>query len=103
MLPIEVEMKPVPLAPPTHRVEQPDFDYSNLEHYVAEAERAIRQTRRVLVELSRGIAVGPGTKVAPAPVSEHLLQEPDEGDDSANTMLDDDNRLDRGEPDPDLW
>ena len=102
LLPVEVLAVLEPLAPPTHRLEQPAFDYSNLAQYVAEAEQAIRQTRRRLDELSRGLAVGPGTKAAPAPVSEHLVQEPDEGDDSSSTMLDDDSRLGRGEPDPDL-
>ena len=101
LLPVEVEMPPASLAPPAHRIEQPEFDYDNLAHYVAEAERAIRQTRRVLDTLSRGLAVGPGTKVAPAPASEDLVQEPDEGDASSNTTLDDDDRLGRGEPDPD--
>ena len=101
LLPVEVEMPPASLTPPAHRIEQPEFDYDNLAHYVAEAERAIRQTRRVLDELSRGFAVGPGTKVAPAPASEDLVQEPDEGDASSNTTLDDDDRLGRGEPDPD--
>ena len=103
LLPAEVGAAPEPLEPPTHRIEQPVFDYSNLAQYVAEAERAIRQTRRVLDQWSHGIAADPRTKVAPAPVSEHLVQESDEGDDISNTMLDDDNRLGREEPDPDLW
>jgi len=102
LLSVEVLAVPEPLTPPTHRIEQPEFDYDNLAHYVAEAERAIRQTRRVLDELSRGLAVGPGTEAAPASASEHLVQEPDEGDNYSSTMLDDDNRLSRGEPDPDL-
>ena len=103
LLAAEGEMPPALLDAPSHRIEQPEFDYSNLSHYVAEAERAIRQTRRVLDELSRGLAVGPGTKAPPAPMSEHPAQESDEGGESSNTMPDDRERLGREEFNPDLW
>ncbi len=86
LLPAEVEISPSPLAPATHRIEPPKFDYSNLAHYVDEAERAIRQTRRVLDELSRGIVADSRTSFAVAPLSAHPMRGPDDGETSDDRL-----------------
>ena len=102
LLPAEVGAAPEPLEPPTHRIEQPVFDYSNLAQYVAEAERAIRQTRRVLDQWSHRIAADPQTNGLSGTVNEDKLQGPEDGDASTDSMADEDVPFGRGETDREL-
>ena len=100
LIPAEPEVVPTPLEPPLNRIERQEFDYSDLSHWLAEADLAIRQTRRVLDELSRGIAASPGT----IPVSETASEAPGQGPHVvvvAATPLDEDNAFGRAECDRD--
>jgi hypothetical protein len=58
---IAVEPPPVPLsAHPLSPIERRDFDYSELDHWMAHAEQAIRHTRQVLDRTARAAAMGVG-------------------------------------------
>ena len=51
-----IEQSPAPAPPPTGPltpVERWAFDYAALDHWMAQAEQAMRQTRRTLDELGR--------------------------------------------------
>ena len=64
-----VEEAPVPEALPTGPltpVERWTYDYSALDHWMVQAEQAIRQTRRTLDALARGDGPAPGDEIGSA-------------------------------------
>ena len=69
--PAETEVPPAPLPEPRlNRIERQEFDYSDLAHWVAQADQAIRQTRRVLDELNRKTAASLETSMLPVATRE---------------------------------
>ena len=102
LLSVEVLAAPEPLEPLTHRLEQPEFDYSNLAQYVAEAERAIRQTRRRLDPLILGMAAGFPAPDPLAPVNEDKQPELEDKDAWFDSMADEVAAFGPGEPDHEL-
>jgi len=58
ILQIEVDQPPAPLpGRPLSPIERRAFDYSELEHWIAHAEQAIRQTRHVLDLTARAVGI----------------------------------------------
>ena len=76
-LEIEADLPPVPLPErPLSPIERRAFDYSELEHWIAHAEQAIRQTRHVLDQTARAPATRSGSLTAGddrAPASDALV------------------------------
>jgi hypothetical protein len=56
----EIPVQPPPLPEcPLSPMERRDFDYSELDHWMAQTDQAIRKARRTLDQLARGTAAGP--------------------------------------------
>ena len=49
----EEPVAPVPPLPPVSRIERLEFDYSEIERWVAHADQVIRHTRRALNDLTK--------------------------------------------------
>jgi hypothetical protein len=84
--PVETEVPPAPLPEPRlNRIERQEFDYSDLAHWVAQADQAIRQTRRLLDELHRKTAAGPQASVVPVATPEDAAEAEDVRDLASKT------------------
>jgi hypothetical protein len=79
IVPVEEErVGPPPPLPPLTPIERREFEYGDLEHWVAHLGQVLRQTRRSLDSLARG-------QVAPAaPVDQGATTSPDSG--TADTL-----------------
>jgi hypothetical protein len=76
--PAETEVPPAPLPEPRlNRIERQEFDYSDLAHWVAQADQAIRQTRRLLDELNRKTAASLQTSMVPVTTREDAAEAED--------------------------
>jgi hypothetical protein len=74
----EEEARPLPPLPdrPLTPIERKAIDYSELEHWMAHADQAIRDTRRALDALARrDVPIASGrSQIAPALKSDHLAE-----------------------------
>ena len=101
--PVETEVPPVQLPEPRlNRIERQEFDYSDLAHWVAQADQAIRQTRRLLDELNRKTAAGPQPSVVPVTTREDAAEAEDAPDVSSETARNDADPVGCAEPDGNL-
>ncbi len=62
----EILVQPSPLPePPLSPVERREFDYSEIDHWMAHADQTIQKARSTLDQLARGIAAGPAPSSLP--------------------------------------
>jgi hypothetical protein len=88
--------------PRLNRIERQEFDYNDLAHWVAQADQAIRQTRRLLDELNRKTAASPETSVVSVATREDAAGAEDARDVSFETARNGADLVGCAEPDGNL-